>query len=107
MLDLTQHPHKELPGDKGHVGNDLARSLLRHGLVLITPVCQTMKRLPASSVDKAQINGRNIVETIIGHIKALLSFRPPEYQSVGYALTHIIAYQINFRAPKLIRAFIL
>jgi hypothetical protein len=28
-----------------------------------------MKRLPVSFLDKALLNGRNIVETIIGHIK--------------------------------------
>jgi hypothetical protein len=27
-----------------------------------------MKRLPVSFLDKALLNGRNIVETIIGHI---------------------------------------
>ena len=64
-------------------------------------------RLPVSFLDKALLNGRNIVETIIGHIKEFSSLRLPKHRSVANAFTHIIAtvvaYQINPLAPKPIR----
>ena len=68
MPDLTQGLIGTLFGDKGYVGNDLAQRLLRRGLALMTRVRRNMKRLPVSFLDKALLNGRNIVETIIGHI---------------------------------------
>jgi len=34
----------------------------------VARVRRNMKRLPVSFLDKALLNGRNIVETIIGHI---------------------------------------
>ncbi|WP_428488518.1 transposase [Rhodopila sp.] len=35
-------------GDKGYVGEELARRLFRRGLALITPARRKMKRLPVS-----------------------------------------------------------
>src|SRR4051794_9105862 len=87
---------------------DLAHSLLRRGLVLMTRVRRNMKRLPISFFDKALLNGRNIVETIIGHIKEFSSLRLPKHRSVFNAFTHltaaIVAYQIDPLPPKPIGA---
>jgi hypothetical protein len=108
--DLTQDLIGKLFGDKGYVGKDLAQTLLRRGLALMTRVRRNMKRLPVSFLDKALLQGRNIVETIIGHIKEFSSLRLPKHRSVFNAFTHIIAaiiaYQINPLPPKPIRAFI-
>jgi len=108
--NLTQDLIGKLFGDKGYVGKDLARRLLRRGLALMTRVRRNMKRLPVSFLDKALLNGRNIVETIIGHIKEFSSLGLPKHRSVCNAFTHIIAtvvaYQINPLPPKPIRAFI-
>jgi len=110
VLDLTQGLIGKLFGDKGYVGQDLARSLLRRGLVLMTRVRRNMKRLPVSFFDKALLNGRNIVETIIGHSKEFSSLRLPKHRSVFNAFTHLtaalVAYQINPLPPKPIAAFI-
>ena len=58
--------------------------------------------------DKALLNGRNIVETVIGHIKEFFSFRLPRHRSVFNAFTHltaaIVACQINPLPPKPIGA---
>jgi hypothetical protein len=59
---LTQDLIGKLFGDKGYVGKDLAHRLLRRGLVLMTRVRRNMKRLPVSFLDKALLNGRNIVK---------------------------------------------
>jgi hypothetical protein len=87
-----------------------ARSLLRRDLVLMTRVRRNMKRLPVSFLDKALLNGRNIVETIIGHSKEFSSLRLPKHRSVFNAFTHLtaalVAYQINPLPPKPIGAFI-
>ena len=98
----------KLFGDKGYVSKDLAHGLLRRGLVLMTRLRRNMKRLPLSFPDKALLNGRNIVETIIGHIKEFSSLRLPKHRSVFDAFTHltaaIVAYQINPLTPKPIGA---
>jgi hypothetical protein len=107
---LTQDLIGKLFGDKAYVGKDLAHKLLRRGLVLMTRVRRNMKRLPLSFLDKALLNGRNIVETIIGHIKEFSSLRLPKHRSVFNAFTHltaaIVADQINPPPPKPITASI-
>jgi Transposase DDE domain len=107
---LTRDLIGKLFGDKGYVGKDLAHRLLRRGLVLMTRVRRNMKRLAVSFLDKALLNGRNIVETIIGHIKEFSSLRLPKHRSVCNAFTHltaaIVAYQINPLPPKPIAAAI-
>jgi hypothetical protein len=55
--DLTQGLIGKLFGDTGYVGQDLAHSLLRRGLALMTRVRRNMKRLPVSFLDKALLNG--------------------------------------------------
>jgi hypothetical protein len=84
--------------------------LLRRGLALMTRVRRNMKWLPVSFLDAALLNGRNIVKTLIGHIKEFSSLRLPKYRFAFNPFTHIIAivvaYQINPLPPKLISAFI-
>jgi hypothetical protein len=69
-----------------------------------------LNHAPVSFLDKALLNGRNIVETIIGHIKEFSSLRFPKHRSVCNAFTHLtaalVAYQINPLPPKPIGASI-
>jgi hypothetical protein len=108
--ELTKDLVGKLFGDKGYIGQKLAQELLRRGLALMTRVRKNMKSLPMSFLDKALLNGRNIAETIIGHIKEFSSLRLPKHRSVFNAFTHIsaaiIAYQINPLPPAPIKAFI-
>jgi len=108
--ELTKDLVGKLFGDKGYIGQKLAQELLRRGLALMTRVRSNMKSLPVSFLDKALLNGRNIAETIIGHIKEFSSLRLPKHRSVFNAFTHItaaiIAYQINPLPPGQIKAFI-
>jgi hypothetical protein len=110
VAQLTRDLIGKLFGDKGSVGKHLAHRLLRRGLILMTQIRRNMKRLPVSFLDKALLNGRNIVETIIGHIKEFSSLRLPKHRSVFNAFTHltaaIVAYQINPLPPKPISASI-
>jgi hypothetical protein len=108
--ELTKDLVGKLFGDKGYIGQKLANELLRRGLALMTRVRSNMRSLPVSFFDKALLNGRNIAETIIGHIKEFSSLRLPKHRSVFNAFTHItaaiIAYQINPLPPGQIKAFI-
>ena len=108
--ELTRNLIGKLFGDKGYIGRELAQELLRRGLALMTRVRKNMKSLPVSFIDKALLNGRNIAETIIGHIKEFSSLRLPKHRSVVNAFTHItatiIAYQIDPLPTQPIRAFV-
>jgi putative NADH-flavin reductase len=107
---LTKDLIGKLFGDKGYIGRELAQELLRRGLTFMTRIRKNMKSLPVSFVDKALLNGRNIAETIIGHIKEFSSLRLPKHRSICNAFTHItaaiIAYQIDPLPPQPIRAFV-
>ena len=106
---LTKDLVGKLFGDKGYIGKKLAEELLRRGLALMTRVRRNMKALPISLLDKALLNGRNIAETIIGHIKEFSSLRLPKHRSVFNAFTHItaaiVAYQSDPLLPKPAHAF--
>lgn len=108
--ELTKDLVGKLFGDKGYIGKKLAEQLLRRGLALMTRVRRNMKALPISLLDKTLLNGRNIAETIIGHIKEFSSLRLPKHRSVFNAFTHItaaiIAYQIDPLLPKPVYTFI-
>ena len=107
---LTKDLSGKLFGDKGYIGQKLAQELLHRGLILMTRVRSNMKSLPVSFLDKALLNGRNIAETIIGHIKEFSSLRLPKHRSVFSAFTHvtaaIIAYQIDPLPPRPIRVIL-
>ena len=106
---LTKDLSGKLFGDKGYRPK-LAQELLHRGLILMTRVRSNMKSLPVSFLDKALLNGRNIAETIIGHIKEFSSLRLPKHRSVFNAFTHvtaaIIAYQIDPLPPRPIRVIL-
>jgi hypothetical protein len=108
--ELTKDLVGKLFGDKGYIGQKMAQELLRRGLALMTRVRRNMKSLPMSFFDKALLNGRNIAETIIGHIKEFSSLRLPKHRSVFNAFTHItaaiIAYQIDPLPPQPIRVIL-
>jgi hypothetical protein len=76
---------------RANIGKKLAEERLGRGLALMTRVRKNMKSLPVSLFDKALLNGRNVAETIIGHIKEFSSLRLPKHRSVLNALTHIVA----------------
>ena len=108
--ELTKDLIGKLFGDKGYIGKKLTEELLRRGLALMTRVRGNMKSLPVSFFDKALLNGRNIAETIIGHIKEFSSLRLPKHRSVFNAFTHItaaiIAYQIDPLPPRPLRVIL-
>jgi Transposase DDE domain len=75
---LTQNLTGKLFGDKGYLGKKLAAALLKRALALLTTVRKNMKALPLTSTDKLLLNARNMVETIIDHLKAFSSLNLPQ-----------------------------
>jgi hypothetical protein len=95
---LTKDLIGKLFGDKGYIGKELARELLRRGLSLMTRVRRNMKSLPISFLDKVLLNRRNIAETIIGHIKEFSSLRLPKHRSICNAFTPY--HRHDYRLPN-------
>ncbi|CAK0739145.1 hypothetical protein CCP2SC5_1000002 [Azospirillaceae bacterium] len=105
--ELTKYLTGKLFGDKGYIGKKLDKEFLRRELTIMNRVRSNIKSLPVSFFDKSLLNWRNIVETIIGHIKEFSSLRLPKHRSVFNAFTHItaalISYQINPLSPQPIK----
>ncbi len=101
---LTKGLTGKLFGDKGYIGKQLADTLLRQGLALMTRGRKNMKSLPLTLADKMLLNARNMAETIIGHLKAFSSLNLPKHRSPVQAFIHLIAaitaYQLNPIQPK-------
>jgi hypothetical protein len=99
VAQLTQHLTGKLFGDKGYLGKKLAAALLKRGLALLTKVRKNMKALPLTLTDKLLLNARNMVETIIGHLKAFSSLNLPKHRAPLNAFLHLLtaltAYQLN------------
>jgi Transposase DDE domain len=104
VISLAKGLTGKLFGDKGYIGKKLADTLLRQGLALMTKVRKNMKALPMTLADKLLLNGRNMAETIIGHIKAFSSLNLPKHRSPVNAFIHLIAaltaYQLNPIQPN-------
>ena len=96
---LTQNLTGQLFGDKGYLGKQRAAALLKRGLALLSKVRKNMKALPLTLTDKLLLNARNMVETIIGHIKAFSSLNLPKHRAPLNAFLHLLAaltaYQLN------------
>ena len=99
VAQLTQGLTGKLFGDKGYLGQQRAAALLKRGLVLMTKVRQHMKALPLTLTDKLLLNARNMVETIIGQLKALSSLNLPKHRAPINAFLQLLAaltaYQLN------------
>ena len=57
-------------GDKGYIGKKIWNELLSGGLKLITRKRKNMKNIqPLSAYEKQLLNQRNLIETVIDHLK--------------------------------------
>jgi hypothetical protein len=78
-------------GDKGYIGKKVAETLLEKGLKLITRTRKNMKTKTLSSLETQLLNQRNIVETVIGHLKFSYHVWHTRHRSVVNAMTHLLA----------------
>lgn len=78
-------------GDKGYIGKELFSKLLRKGLKLITRVRKNMKLPTFSALEKQLLDQRNMVETVINHLKHHYHVWHTRHRSVANAMTHLMA----------------
>jgi hypothetical protein len=78
-------------GDKGYIGKELAAKLLKKGLKLITRVRTNMKSKKISPLEKQLLNQRNMIETVINHLKHHYQVWHTRHRSLLNAMTHLMA----------------
>lgn len=78
-------------GDKGYIGQELFSRLLKKGLKLITRVRKNMKSPMISALEKQLLKQRNMVETVINHLKHHYHVWHTRHRSIANAMTHLIA----------------
>lgn len=79
-------------GDKGYIGKKLFDELLSQGLKLITRTRKNMKaKLNLNAYEKQLLNQRNLIETIIDHLKHHYQVWHTRHRSILNALTHLVA----------------
>lgn len=78
-------------GDKGYISNTLFEQLNNLGLKLITRKRKNMKKPVLSSFEQQLLNQRNLVETVIGHLKEHFQIWHTRHRSLINALTHLLA----------------
>lgn len=79
-------------GDKGYLGKKIFEQLLSDGLKLITRKRKNMKDVPVlTSYEQQLLNQRNIIETVIDHLKHHYQVWHTRHRSILNALTHLVA----------------
>lgn len=78
-------------GDKGYIGQKLFDELLTKGLKLITRKRKNMKAQLLSAYEKQLLNQRNLIETVIGHLKHHYQVWHTRHRSVLNAMTHLVS----------------
>ena len=79
-------------GDKGYIGKKLFDELFSRGLKLITRHRKNMKnKLDLNDYEKQLLNQRNLIETIIDHLKHHYHVWHTRHRSVINAMTHLVS----------------
>lgn len=79
-------------GDKGYLGKKIFDELVSGGLKLITRKRKNMKNIDVlSSFEKQLLNQRNLIETVIDHLKHYYQVWHTRHRSIMNALTHLIS----------------
>lgn len=79
-------------GDKGYIGKKQYENLLKNGLKLITRKRKNMKKQNIlSDYEQQLLNQRNMIETILGHLKHHYEMWHTRHRSICNAMTHMTA----------------
>lgn len=79
-------------GDKGYLGKALFEKLFSQGLKLITRKRKNMKNtVPLLNFEKQLLNQRNLIETVIDHLKHHYMVWHTRHRSILNAMTHLVA----------------
>lgn len=88
-------------GDKGYICKKLFDSLLQKGLKLITRKRKNMKPAELDSYEKQLLNQRNLIETVIDHLKHHYQIWHTRHRSVINAMTHLVAALVAYTIEPL------
>jgi len=79
-------------GDKGYISKKIFDALLKKGLKLITRKRKNMKNsYQIDGYEKQLLNQRNLVETVIEHLKHHYQVWHTRHRSIWNALTHLVS----------------
>lgn len=78
-------------GDKGYLGKKIFDELFCQGLKLITRKRKNMKEQELNAYEKQLLNQRNLIETVINHLKNYYQVWHTRHRSVVNAITHLMA----------------
>jgi hypothetical protein len=101
---LTKNLTGLLFGDKGYVSKKIEETLLEQGLKLITKLKKNMKKKVHTAFEKFFLAQRNLIETVIGQLKAICHIEHSRHRSPINFLVNLIgglaAYSIKNRKPS-------
>lgn len=78
-------------GDKGYLGKKIFDELCAKGLKLITRKRKNMKEQELNAYEKQLLNQRNLIETVIDHLKNYYQVWHTRHRSIVNAITHLMA----------------
>ena len=79
-------------GDKGYLGKKLFEKLFENGLKLITRKRKNMKeKINLNAFEQQLLNQRNIIETVIDHLKNHYQIWHSRHRSIFNAFVHLLA----------------
>lgn len=78
-------------GDKGYLGKKLFAQLMESGLKMITRKRKNMTPMKLTDYERQLLNQRNIVETVINHLKHHYQVWHTRHRSIFNAMTHLLA----------------
>jgi hypothetical protein len=101
---LTKNLTGLLFGDKGYVSKKVEETLLNQGLKLITKLKKNMKKKVRTAFEKYFLAQRNLIETVIGQLKAICHIEHSRHRSPINFLVNLVgglaAYSIKERKPS-------
>ena len=96
-------------GDKGYISQKLFNQLLTKGLKLITRKRKNMEALQINAYEQQLLNQRNLIETVIDHLKHHYQVWHTRHRSILNAMTHLVSalaayalYPLSLSAIKLL-----
>ena len=78
-------------GDKGYIGKKIFDELLSAGLKLITRKRKNMAQVKLNEYEQQLLDQRNLIETVINHLKHHYQVWHTRHRSIINAMTHLVA----------------
>lgn len=78
-------------GDKGYIGKKIFDELLSTGLKLITRKRKNMDQVKLNGYEQQLLDQRNLIETVINHLKHHYQVWHTRHRSIINAMTHLVA----------------